>query len=78
MLANLHRSGLLTILCVMVLLPGLSLAQASDPIVGTLNITVTVTAGCLTECRHIGMVSFEQDGTVVEQRGTAVEYYRQC
>ena len=77
MLANLRRSPrLLTVLCVMGLLPGLSLAQASDPIVGTWNITVNVTAGCLTECRYIGMISFEEGGTVVEQRGTAVEYYR--
>ena len=74
---NLASSArLLTVFCAMGLLPGLSRAQTIDPIVGTWNITVTVTAGCVTECRYIGIVAFEQGGTVVEQRGTAVEYYR--
>jgi hypothetical protein len=77
MLLNFARAArLLTVFCVMGLLSGFSLAQATDPIVGTWNITVTVTAGCLTECRYIGMAIFDQGGTLIEQRGTAVEYYR--
>ena len=64
----------LSIFAVIVLLPGLSLAQTNDPLVGTWNITVTLTSGCMTNCKYIGMVAFNQGGTVVEQLGTAVEY----
>lgn len=77
MLVDFARSArLLTVFCAMSLPPSLSLAQTIDPIIGTWNITVTVTAGCVTECRYIGIVAFEEGGTVFEQRGTAVEYYR--
>jgi hypothetical protein len=58
----------------MVLLPASSLAQTMDPLVGTWNITVTVTGGCTSDCRYIGIVVFNAGGTIVEQRGTAVEY----
>src|SRR5215831_11578588 len=64
----------LTIFAVIVLLPGLSLAQTTDPLVGTWNITVTLTSGCMTNCKYIGMAAFNQGGTVVEQLGSAVEY----
>jgi len=65
----------LTIFGVMSLLPGFSLAQTTDPLVGTWNIDVTVTGGCTSNCKYIGVVAFNEGGTVVEQRGTAVEYY---
>jgi hypothetical protein len=58
----------------MVLLPASSLAQTTDPLVGTWNITVTVTGSCTSNCRYIGIVVFNAGGTIVEQRGTAVEY----
>jgi len=50
--------------------------QFSDRLlVGTWNFNVTVTGGCTTSCKYIGMIAFNQGGTVVEQRGTIVEYY---
>ena len=64
----------LTIFALIVLLPGLSLAQTTDPLVGTWNITVTLTSGCMTNCKYIGILAFNEGGTLVEQRGTAVEY----
>jgi hypothetical protein len=75
MLVNFGRiARLLTIFGVMGLLPSFSLAQTTDPLVGTWNINVTVTSGCATNCKYIGVVVFNEGGTVVEQRGTAVEY----
>src|SRR5215471_17780077 len=56
------------------LFPGATLAQTTDPLVGTWNFTATVTGGCTTNCKYIGMIAFHQGGTVTEQRGTAVEY----
>ena len=67
-------ASVLTIFGVMGLLPSFSLAQTTDPLVGTWNINVTVTGGCATNCKYIGVVVFNEGGTVVEQRGTAVEY----
>src|SRR5262249_44538747 len=64
----------LTIFPVLVLFLGLSLAQTPDPLVGTWNITVTLTSGCMTNCKYIGILAFNEGGTLVEQRGTAVEY----
>jgi hypothetical protein len=68
-------AGVLTILGVMGLVPGVTLAQTTDPLVGTWNINVTVTGGCTTNCKYIDVIAFNEGGTVVEQRGTAVEYY---
>ena len=56
------------------LFSGVTLAQTTDPLVGTWNFTATVTGGCTTNCKYIGMIAFNQGGTVTEQRGTAVEY----
>jgi hypothetical protein len=56
------------------LLPDCALAQTTDPLVGSWNFKVTVTGGCTTNCKYVGMIAFNQGGTVVEQRGTAVEY----
>ncbi len=64
----------LTILCVMGLLPSFALAQTPDPLVGAWNVDVTVTGGCTADCKYIGAVVFNQGDTVAEQRGTAVEY----
>src|SRR5438477_2394511 len=61
------------ILGVIGLLPRFTLAQTIDPLVGSWNFKVTVTGGCTT-CKYIGMIAFNQGGTVVEQRATAVEY----
>jgi len=63
----------IAILGVIGLLPGSTLAQ-TGPLVGSWNFTVTVTGGCATNCKYIGMIAFNQGGTVVEQRGTVVEY----
>jgi len=62
------------ILGVIGMLPSFTLAQTTDPLVGSWNFKVTVTGGCTTNCKYIGMIAFNQGGTVVEQRGTAVEY----
>src|SRR5947208_7234623 len=62
------------ILEVIGMLPSFTLAQTTDPLVGSWNFKVTVTGGCTTNCKYIGMIAFNQGGTVVEQRGTAVEY----
>ena len=64
----------LTILGVIGLLPGFTLAQATNPLVGSWNFKVIVTGGCTSNCIYIGMIAFNQGGTVVEQRGTVVEY----
>ena len=64
----------LTVFGVMSLFPGFSLAQTTDSLIGTWNINVTVTSGCTTNCKYIGVVVFNEGGTLVEQRGTAVEY----
>ena len=55
-------------------LPGFTLAQTTDRLVGSWNFKVTVTGECTTTCKYVGMMAFNQGGTVVEQRGTAVEY----
>ncbi len=54
---------------------GFVLAQTTNPLVGSWNFTVTVTGGCTANCKYIGMLAFNQGGTVIEQRGTTVEYY---
>ena len=64
----------LTIFGIVGLLPGSSLAQTTDPLVGTWNIDVTITGGCTSSCKYIGVIVFDEGNTVVEQRGTAVEY----
>jgi hypothetical protein len=64
----------LTILSVMGVFPAFTLAQTTDPLVGSWNVDVIVTSGCTTNCKYIGMVVFGEGGTTVEQRGTAVEY----
>ena len=64
----------LTILGVIGLLPGFTLAQATNPLVGSWKFKVIVTGGCTSNCIYIGMIAFNQGGTVVEQRGTVVEY----
>jgi len=56
------------------LLPGFTLAQTTDRLVGSWNFKVTVTGGCTTNCKYVGTIAFNQGGTVVEQRGTVVEY----
>jgi hypothetical protein len=65
----------LTFLGVSGLLPGFALAQTTDSLVGSWNFKVKVTVGCTTSCEYMGMIVFNQGGTVVEQRGTVVEYY---
>ncbi len=62
------------ILGVIGMVPSFTLAQTTDPLVGSWNFKVTVTGGCTTNCKYIGMIAFNQGGTVVEQRGTTVEY----
>src|SRR5438309_2892571 len=54
---------------------GFMLAQTTNPLVGSWNFTVTVTGGCTANCKYIGVLAFNQGGTVVEQRGTTIEYY---
>ena len=65
----------LTILGVIELFPGFLLAQTTNPLVGSWNFTVIVSGGCTANCKYMGMIAFNQGVTVVEQRGTAVEYY---
>src|SRR5262249_22333793 len=80
---NLHQGGnmrfakiarVLAILGVLQLIAGFLLAQTTNPLVGTWNFNVTVTGGCTTNCKYMGVLAFNQGGTVVEQRGTTVEY----
>ena len=71
-LAKIARASV--IVSVLGLLPGFTLAQTTDRLVGSWNFKVTVTGGCTTNCKYIGMIAFNQGGTVVEQRGTVVEY----
>jgi hypothetical protein len=54
--------------------PSFTSAQATDPLAGTWNFKVLVTSGCSSECNYSGMLAFSQGGTVVEQRGTVIEY----
>jgi hypothetical protein len=76
MLANFARiARAFTIFGVLGLLPSFATAQTIDPLVGAWNIDVTVTGGCTSNCKYIGVVVFNEGNTVVEQRGTAVEYY---
>jgi hypothetical protein len=65
---------LLAILVVLQLLGGFVLAQTTNPLVGSWNFKVTVTSGCTANCTYMGMLAFNQGGTVVEQRGTTVGY----
>ena len=71
---SLKIARILTILSVVELLPGFSLAQSFDPLVGSWNFKVTITGGCTTGCKYIGMITFNQGGTAIEERGTAIEY----
>ncbi len=65
----------LAILGVLELAAGFVLAQTTNPLVGSWNFKVTVTGGCTTSCKYMGMLAFNQGGTVVEERGTVVQYY---
>ncbi len=65
----------LAILGVLELATGFVLAQTTNPLVGSWNFKVTVTGGCTTSCKYMGMLAFNQGGTVVEERGTVVQYY---
>jgi hypothetical protein len=64
----------LAILGVLELLAGFVLAQTTNPLVGSWNFRVTVTGGCTANCKYMGMLAFNQGGTVVEERGTTVGY----
>lgn len=64
----------LVILGVVELLAALVLAQTTNPLVGSWNFKVNVTGGCTAYCKYMGMLAFNQGGTVVEQRGTTIEY----
>jgi len=59
---------------VAVLLHSFAAAQTSDPLIGSWNFKVTVSGGCTSNCKYTGMLAFNPGGTVIEQRGTAVEY----
>jgi hypothetical protein len=74
MLPRLAKIARVFILGIIGLLPNFTLAQTTDRLVGSWNFKVTVNTGCTTICKYIGMIAFNQGGTVVEQRGTAVEY----
>ena len=50
-------------------LPGFTLAQTTDRLVGSWNFKVTVTGGCTMNCKYVGMIAFNQGGTVVEYNG---------
>jgi hypothetical protein len=63
------------ILGVLELAAGFVLAQTTNSLVGSWNFKVTVTGGCTTSCKYMGMLAFNQGGTVVEERGTVVQYY---
>lgn len=64
---------ILTILGIVELIPSLTQAQTSDPLVGSWNFKATIN-GCTTGCKYIGMISFNLGGTAVEERGTVLEY----
>ena len=66
--------GGLTILALVSLLHGFTVAPTTDPLIGSWNFTVTVTGGCTSGCKYVGLIAFNQGGTVIEQRGTTVEY----
>jgi len=63
-----------TVIGVAALLHSLSAAQATDPLIGSWNFKVTVSGECIQNCKYMGMLAFNQGGTVIEQRATAVEY----
>jgi len=65
----------LAILGVLELAAGFVLAQTTNPLVGSWNFKVTVTGGCTTSCKYMGMLAFNQGGTVIEERATVVQYY---
>jgi hypothetical protein len=62
-------------LIVIELAAGFMAAQTTNPLTGVWNYKVTVTGGCTANCKYMGMFAFNQGGTVVEQRGTTVEYF---
>jgi hypothetical protein len=62
-------------LVVIELAAGFMVAQTTNPLVGSWNYKVTVTGACTANCKYMGMLAFNQGGTVVEQRGTTVEYF---
>jgi len=72
---SLKIARILSILVVVDLPPGFTLAQTADPLVGSRNFKVTITGGCTTGCKYIGKITFNQGGTAAEERGTAIEYY---
>jgi len=75
MLARFAKIGrVVGILCVLELLVGFAVPQTTNPLVGSWNFKVTVTGGCTANCTYMGMIGFNQGGTVVEQRGTTEEY----
>jgi len=76
MLQRLAKIGrVLAIVGALELVTGLVLAQTTNPLVGSWNFKVTVTGGCTAQpCKYIGMLAFNQGGTVFEQRGTTVGY----
>jgi hypothetical protein len=65
----------IAILSAIELAAGFTLAQTTNPLVGSWNFKVTVTGGCTANCKYMGMIAFNYGGTVLEQRGTTVEYY---
>ena len=65
----------IAILGVLELAASFVLAQTTNSLVGSWNFKVTVTGGCTTSCKYMGMLAFNQGGTVVEERGTVVQYY---
>jgi hypothetical protein len=71
-LAKIRR--IITLIGLVALLDSLSAAQATDLLIGSWNFKVNVSGECVQNCKYIGMLAFNQGGTVVEQRGTAVEY----
>src|SRR5215469_15807766 len=75
MLARFAKIGrVVGILCVLELLVGFAVAQTTNPLVGSWTFRVNVTGGCTANCTYMGMLGFNQGGTVVEQRATTVEY----
>ena len=65
---------IITLVGAAVLLDSLSAAQATDPLIGSWNFKVIVSGECIQNCKYMGMLAFNQGGTVVEQRSTAGEY----
>jgi hypothetical protein len=66
--------SVITLIGVKGLLQSFAAARTSDPLIGSWNFKVTVSGECARNCKYMGMLAFNQGGTVVEQRVTAVEY----